>query len=132
MKRAIQSSSAASPRGAYSQGWRVGDFIFVSGQVPRDPATGEVIQGPVRDLVVRTLKNIEAVLLDEGATLKDVIKFTVIVQDMADFPELNQGFRAILDEPLPSRTTFQGGLLGVPVEIDAIAYLDPSEESHRA
>lgn len=126
MKHAIVAEDAATPRGAYAQGWRAGDFVYVSGQVPRDPSTGDVINGPFRELALRTLRNVEAVLAAEGATLRDVIKFTVILQDLADVPALNEAFRALLTEPLPARTTFQGGLLGVPVEIDAVAYLGGS------
>lgn len=125
MKRVIKSDQAALPRGAYSQGWRAGDFIFVSGQVPRNPSTGLIVQGSIKQLVIQTLKNIEAVLIAEGASLSDVVKFTVIVQNKEDIPELNEGFCEVLKEPFPARATFQGGLSGVPVEIDTIAYLDP-------
>lgn len=125
-KRVIRLESAPAPRGAYSQGWRAGDYIFVSGQVPRDPQTGEVIEGPFRDQVVRALRNVALVLEAEGASLNDVIKFTVIVQDLDNFGALNEAFRSLMDEPLPARTTFQGGLMAVPVEIDAIAYIDPT------
>jgi 2-iminobutanoate/2-iminopropanoate deaminase len=123
MKRVIKSENAASPRGAYSQGWRAGDFVYVSGQVPRDPNSGEVMHGPFKDLVVRTLRNVEAVLLTEGRTLDDVIKFTVILQDLSNTAALNEVFREFLKEPLPARTIFRGDLMGVPIEIDAIAYL---------
>jgi 2-iminobutanoate/2-iminopropanoate deaminase len=129
MKYAIVTENAASPRGAYSQGWRAGDFVFVSGQVPRDPATGEIISGSVKELVIRTLKNVAAVLAAEGATLADVVKFTVILQDLSSMQELNEAFLTALSEPLPARTTFQGGLMGVPVEIDAIAYLNPGRNT---
>ena len=130
IKHVIKSTQAASPRGTYSQGMRVGDFVFVSGQVPRDPSTGEVVKGPMKQLVIRTLMNIEAILKNEGANLNDVVKFTVIIQNMENISELNEGFREILEEPFPARTTFQGGLLGVPVEIDAVAYLDPNREGN--
>jgi 2-iminobutanoate/2-iminopropanoate deaminase len=131
MKRVITSDQAASPRGAYSQGWRAGDFIFVSGQVPRDPSTGDVLQGPIKKLVVRTLMNIEAILKTEGASLNDVVKFTVIVKNMEFMSDLNAGFLETLKNPLPARTTFQGDLQGVPIEIDAIAYLDPKQRSNK-
>jgi 2-iminobutanoate/2-iminopropanoate deaminase len=123
MKRIIETSLAATPRGAYAQGWRAGDFVFVSGQVPRDPLTGAVLNGPFTELAIQTLRNIEAVLAAEGATLRDVVKFTVILQDLADNDALNQAFHDVLSEPLPARTTFGGVLRDVPVEIDAIAYL---------
>lgn len=123
MKRVIETAGAATPRGAYAQGWRAGDFVFVSGQVPRDPATGAVLSGPFIELAVQTLRNVEAVLAAEGATLRDVVKFTVILRDLADSEGLNAAFRSVLDEPLPARTTFGGALRDVPVEIDAIAYV---------
>ena len=122
MNRPIKEPKAPEPRGAYSQGWRAGDFIYVSGQVPRDPQTGEVVEGAFRELVVRTLLNVELILNAEGATLADVIKYTVILQEISNIAELNEGFRAVLEEPFPARTTFQGGLMGVPMEIEAIAY----------
>lgn len=128
MNRPIKAPKAPDPRGAYAQGWRAGDFIYVSGQVPRDPETGEVVEGTFRELVVRTLLNVELILNAEGATLADVIKFTVILQDVNNIAELNEGFRTVLEEPFPARTTFQGGLMGVPVEIEAIAYVAPDGE----
>ena len=131
MKRVIYSEEAATPRGAYSPGWRAGDFVFVSGQVPRDPSTGEIVGGSFREQVIRTLKNVAAVLAAEGADLEDVVKFTVIVQDLGDFAEVNEAFRALVPEPLPARTTWQAGLMGVPVEIDAVAYLGPEAADQR-
>lgn len=127
MKRVLLNAQAAPPRGAYSQGWRAGDFVFVSGQVPVDPASGHPVQGPFRQQVIQTLRNIEAVLAAEGATLKDVVKFTVIVQDLGTFDELNAGFRELMSDPLPARTTFKGDLRGVSLEIDAIAFIGPTK-----
>lgn len=123
MKQVIAEPSAPTPRGAYSQGWRAGDLLFVSGQVPIDPATGEIVPGPFRNQALRTLKNIEAVLKAQNATLADVVKFTVIVTNLDDTAELNAAFRELMSDPLPARTTFRGDLRGVPLEIDAIAYI---------
>jgi 2-iminobutanoate/2-iminopropanoate deaminase len=122
MKYVIDAQHAPKPRGAYSSGWRAGDFIFVAGQVPRDPATGDVMDGTMCDLTIQTLKNIESVLQADGATLKDVVKFTVILDDLANAAEMNKGFRTLMQDPLPARSTFQGGLSGVPIEIETVAY----------
>jgi 2-iminobutanoate/2-iminopropanoate deaminase len=121
-KHVIRTDAAGPPLGAYSQGIRAGDFIFVSGCGPIDPATG-VLRG-------RTVEEQTNVVLDNitagGASLADVVKATVHLADETQFPTFNDVYSRRMPEPRPARTTVGSGLRQVPglqVEIDVTAYV---------
>jgi 2-iminobutanoate/2-iminopropanoate deaminase len=122
-KQQITTKSGASPIGAYSQGLRVGDFIFVSGQGPLDPATGQIIGETVEEQTARVLENIKAILEAGGASMADVVKVTAHLSDLALFERYNKVYAAYFPDPKPTRTTVGSQLLGILVEIDAIAYI---------
>ena len=122
-KQQIRTTSGASPIGAYSQGLRVGDFIFVSGQGPLDPATGQIVGDTVEDQTARVLDNIKAILEAGGATMADVVKVTAHLSDLALFDRYNKVYASYFPDPKPTRTTVGSQLLGILVEIDAIAYV---------
>lgn len=122
-KQQITTASGASPAGAYSQGIRAGDFVFVSGQGPLDPATGQIVGETIEEQTERTLENVKAILEAAGATLADVVKTTVHLSDLSLFPRYNEVYASYFPEPRPARTTVGSELLGIMVEIDAIAYL---------
>jgi len=122
-KQQISTSSSAAPGGAYSQGLCAGDFIFVSGQVPRDPATGEIVGGTIEEQTKQVLENIKAILAAGGATLADVVKVSAHLSDLADFAAYNKVYETYFPDPKPTRTTVGSQLLGFLVEIDAIAYV---------
>lgn len=122
-KQQITTNSGASPIGAYSQGLRAGDFIFVSGQGPLDPATGQIVGATVEEQTARVLENIKAILEAGGATMADVVKVTAHLSDLDLFERYNKVYATYFPDPKPTRTTVGSQLLGILVEIDAIAYV---------
>jgi endoribonuclease L-PSP, putative len=122
-KQQIRTTSGASPIGAYSQGLRVGDFIFVSGQGPLDPATGKIVGKTVEEQTERVLENIKAILAAGGATMADVVKVSAHLSDLTLFDRYNKVYATYFPDPKPTRTTVGSQLLGIMVEIDAIAYV---------
>ena len=122
-KQQITTKSGASPIGAYSQGLRAGDFIFVSGQGPLDPSTGQIVGDTVEEQTARVLENIKAILEAGGATMADVVKVTAHLSDLALFDRYNKVYSTYFPDPKPTRTTVGSQLLGILVEIDAIAYV---------
>jgi 2-iminobutanoate/2-iminopropanoate deaminase len=124
-KRRIETKVGAQPIGAYSQGMRVGDFIFVSGQGPFDPQTGDICGGNIEEQTARTLGSIKAILEAGGAAMADVVKVTAHLSDMSLFDRYNRVYSSYFPDPKPARTTVGSQLLGNLVEIDAIAYVPP-------
>ena len=122
-KQQITTQSGASPIGAYSQGIRAGDFIFVSGQGPLDPATGQLVGGTIEEQTARVLENIKAILAAGGATMADVVKVSAHLSDVALFDSYNKVYSTYFPDPKPARTTVGSQLMGILVEIDAIAYV---------
>jgi len=122
-KQQITTTTGASPMGAYSQGLRAGDFIFVSGQGPIDPATGKIVGDTIEEQTTRTLENIKAILEAGGATMADVVKVTAHLTDLSNFAAYNKVYSTYFPDPKPVRTTVGSQLLGMLVEIDAIAYV---------
>ena len=119
----IIASKGASPQGAYSQGLRAGDFVFVAGQGPVDPETGQIVGDTIEEQTERVLENVKAVLEAGGATMGDVVKATVHLSDLTLFPRYNEVYARYFPDPKPARTTVGSALLGIMVEIDVIAYV---------
>ncbi|MFL5577278.1 MAG: RidA family protein [Gemmatimonadaceae bacterium] len=111
------------PKGAYSPAVRAGDLLFVSGQVPRDPSSGEVVDGDLVAQARRTLENLRLVLAAAGASLEDVVSVTVYLADENDWGAFNEVYRETFRPPYPSRTVVGASLRGVLVEISAVARL---------
>lgn len=122
-KQQITTKSGASPIGAYSQGLRAGDFLFVSGQGPLDPATGKIVGETIEEQTRRVLENIKAILEAGGASMADVVKVSAHLSDLKDFDRYNKVYSTYFPDPKPTRTTVGSQLLGILVEIDAIAYV---------
>jgi 2-iminobutanoate/2-iminopropanoate deaminase len=122
-KQQIRTTSGASPVGAYSQGLHVGDFIFVSGQGPLDPATGQIVGETIEEQTTRVLENIKAILEAGGASMADVVKVSAHLNDLALFQRYNKVYATYFPDPKPTRTTVGSQLPGILVEIDAIAYV---------
>ena len=122
-KQQLTTQSGAAPIGAYSQGIRVGDFIFVSGQGPLDPVTGQVVGDTIEEQTARVLENIKAILEAGGATMADVVKVSAHLSDLSMFERYNQVYATYFPDPKPARITVGSQLLGILVEIDAIAYV---------
>jgi len=123
-KEIISTENAPAAIGPYSQGVKIGSFIFVSGQIPFNPETKTMVTGPIKDQTEQSLKNVKAVLEAAGATLKDVVKCTVFLKDMSTFSEMNEVYAQFFNENPPARAAVEVARLpkDVGVEIEAIAY----------
>jgi 2-iminobutanoate/2-iminopropanoate deaminase len=121
-KRRIETKAGPQPIGAYSQAVRAGDFIFVSGQGPLDPQSGDVSGANIEEQTARTLGNIKNILGAAGATMADVVKVTAHLSNISLFERYNRIYASYFPDPRPARTTVGSQLLGILVEIDAIAY----------
>jgi 2-iminobutanoate/2-iminopropanoate deaminase len=123
--RIVSSDAAPAAIGPYSQGIIAGGFLFSAGQIPIDPATTQVVEGDIVPQTRQVMKNLQAVLAAAGASWKDVVKTTVFLQDMADFPRMNEVYAAVMGEARPARSTVQVAGLprGVRVEIELVAHL---------
>ncbi|MDM7461996.1 MAG: RidA family protein [bacterium] len=123
-KQAILSHDAPAPIGPYSQATRVGNWIFISGQIPIDPATGEMISGGVAAQTKQVLQNLQAVLTAVGLNLDSIVKTTIYLTDLTMFAEMNEVYAQYFHPPYPARATVQVSALpkGAQVEIEAIAY----------
>ena len=124
MLERVIAPGAPTPKGPYSHAVRAGDFIFVSGQGPIDPVTNQWKLGDVGSETRATLENIRNILRACGADLQDVIKCSVFLTDIKDFPAMNQVYAEFFGEIRPARTTVQATLPGrdTKVEIDCVAY----------
>ena len=122
-KDVISTSKAPAAIGPYSQAVSWGDLVFVSGQIPIDPATGQVVGGDVADQTARVLENLAAILEAAGANLDHVLKTTVYLRDLNDFGEMNEVYARFFRQQPPARATVQVGRLprDVAVEIEVIA-----------
>ena len=120
----ISPPGVPAPRGPYSPAVRAGDFIFVSGQVPIDPVTQQLVTGDVREETRQTLTNIMRILEGCGAALADVVKCQVFLADGKDFAAMNEVYAEFFGEAKPARTTVVAAFAipGIRVEIDAVAY----------
>ena len=125
-KKVIATEHAPKAIGPYSQAIRAGQFVFCSGQIPLDPATGQLVSGSVADQTRRVLENLNAVLEEAGASLGSVVKTTVYLKDMGDFAEMNGAYAEYFKEAAPARATVEVARLpkDVAVEIDAIALIE--------
>ncbi len=119
----LHTDHAPAAIGPYSQATVAGGFLFTAGQIPLDPVTMQVVEGDVVAQAERVLQNLGAVLQQAGCGWNDVVKTTVFLHDMADFPRVNEVYARVLGEARPARSTVQVSALprGVLVEIDAIA-----------
>lgn len=122
-KRAIQTNAAPQAVGPYSQGIVSGGQVFVSGQLPIDPATGAFPEGDIQTRTRQVIRNLEAVLHQSGCGLEDVVKTTVFLADMGEFQAMNEVYAEHFQQPYPARSVFQVGALpkGADVEMEAIA-----------
>jgi 2-iminobutanoate/2-iminopropanoate deaminase len=110
------------PKAPYSPAVRAGDFIYVSGQVPRDPRNGELVGDDVATQTRQTLSNLQRVLELAGASMADVVSVTVYLAHADDWAAMNEVYSKVFHQPFPSRTTVGAELRGILVEISAVAY----------
>jgi 2-iminobutanoate/2-iminopropanoate deaminase len=122
---AVSTASAPKAIGPYSQAIRAGSLLFVSGQIPIDPATGTLIEGDIRAQTHRVFENLGAILKAAGASFDHVVRTTVYLADMNDFAAMNEVYATYFGSPAPARATVQAARLprDARVEIDVIASL---------
>ena len=127
----IQTDAAPKAIGSYSQAVRTGQTVYLSGQIPLDPATMKLVEGSFEQQLERVFENLKAVASAAGGSLDDVVKLTVYVTDLANFPHVNEVMPRFFSEPFPARAVVGAAQLplGVPVEIEAILEIDSSEDS---
>ncbi len=111
------------PAGAYSPAVRAGDFVFVSGQVPRDPVTGETVGDDIEAQTRQVVTNVKRALEAAGASLVDVVSVIVYLNDIDDWGRFNDVYRALMPPPYPTRTALGANLRGFMVEMSAVAYV---------
>ena len=123
MKEIITAHAAPPAAGPYSTAVRQNGLIFLSGQIPLDPATGQLVTGSIEEQTSRVIENLKAVLEAAGATLSDVIKTTVFLKNMGDFARMNETYAKYFSNDPPARSTVEVARLprDVQVEIEAIA-----------
>lgn len=126
MKEIIASKRAPKPVGPYSTAVKAGSFIFISGQIPLDPATNTVIPGGITEQAKRVLENIRLILEDNGLSLSSVVRTTIYLKDMGQFAAVNEVYGSYFTEAYPARVTVEVSRLpkDVDVEIDAIAAME--------
>jgi 2-iminobutanoate/2-iminopropanoate deaminase len=123
MQQEVRTEKAPKAIGPYSQGIKAGGLVFVSGQIPIVPATGELNTGTIEDQMRQVLENLSAVLEAAGCSLGDVVKVTVFLQDMNEFSKMNAVYGEFFKPPFPARAAVQVARLprDVKVEVEAIA-----------
>jgi len=123
--RIVHTDQAPVAIGPYSQAIIAGSFLYTAGQIPLDPGTGQIVQGDVTVQTERVMRNLAAVLEAAGTSWSNVVKTTVFLQDMADFPRVNEVYGRMIGDARPARSTVQVSALprGVLVEIDAVALI---------
>jgi 2-iminobutanoate/2-iminopropanoate deaminase len=122
-KQIVATDKAPKAVGPYSQAVRAGDFLFCAGQIPLDPATGNLVAGGIKEQTERVLENIKAVLASQGIGVEHVVKTTVFMVNLADFAAMNEVYAKCFPTNPPARSTVQVAALpkGAQVEIEVIA-----------
>ena len=123
MKKEINSANAPAAIGPYSQAVEAGNTLYISGQLPIDPATGAFPSDDVREQTKASLENIGAILKEAGMSFANVVKTTVLLDDMGDFAAMNEVYSTYFEKPFPARAAFEVAKLpkNAKVEIEAVA-----------
>ena len=123
MKTIIKTKKAAAPVGPYNQAVKVNDTLYVSGQIPLNPENGELVKGDVQEQTHMVMKNLGAILEEAGMDFTNVVKCSIFISDMHDFPKINEVYASYFQDDPPARETVQVGALPkfMDVEISCIA-----------
>jgi 2-iminobutanoate/2-iminopropanoate deaminase len=129
VKTAIATDKAPAAIGPYSQAIRAGNLLFTAGQIPIDPATGQLVQGDIKAQARQVLKNIAAILEVAGSSMQHVVKTTVFLKNMSDFGAMNEVYAEFFTPPYPARSAVAVAALpkDVAVEIEAVAVVPEKE-----
>ena len=124
-KKIIQSNDAPAAIGPYSQAVQVGHTLYMSGQIPLDPKTMQIVDGGIEAQANQVFANLRAVAAAAGASLNDVVKVTILLTDLAEFAKVNDVMAAHFDAPYPARATYQVAALprGARIEVEAVLAL---------
>jgi 2-iminobutanoate/2-iminopropanoate deaminase len=124
-KKVVQTEKAPKAIGPYSQAIQAGNFLFLSGQIPLDPKTGELVKGDIRKQTQQVLENIKGVLESQGLGMEDVIKSTIFLKDIANFNQVNEVYATYFPSSPPARSTVEVAKLpqDANIEIEAIAFI---------
>ena len=124
--KVISTRKAPAAIGSYSQAIQVGNFVFTSGQIPTDPATGTFTEGDIKEQTRQSLTNVKAILEETGLSMSNVVKTTVFMADMGDFANMNTVYAEFFTEPYPARSAVAVNTLpkGALVEIEVIAAIE--------
>lgn len=124
-KHVISTLEAPAAIGPYSQAIRTGDTLWMSGQIPLDPVSMQIVEGGIEAQAQRVLHNMQAVLKGAGGTLDDIVKLSILLVDLGDFAKVNEIMTTAFRQPYPARSTYQVAALprGARIEIEAIAML---------
>lgn len=122
-RETISTDKAPAAIGTYSQAVKVGSTVYLSGQIPLDPATMEVVEGPIENQINRVFGNLAAVMEAAGGSMQDIVKLNIFLTDLSNFARVNEAMAKVFDEPYPARAAIGVKELpkGVSVEMDAIA-----------
>ena len=122
-KKVVHTEKAPKAIGPYSQGIQAGNFLFLSGQIPLDPASGELVKGDIREQARRVLENLKGVLESQNLGMEDVVKVTIFLKDMGNFSQVNEVYGAYFPSSPPARSTVEVARLprDVDIEVEAIA-----------
>lgn len=125
LRQAVNAPGAPKAMGAYSPAIRAGNLLFISGQIPLDPATGQLVEGSMAEQADRVMKNLTAMLAGAGLDFSHVVRTTVFINDMDQFAAMNEVYAKYVVDPPPARSTVQVARLprSVAIEIDAIAII---------
>jgi reactive intermediate/imine deaminase len=124
-REVIQSADAPAAIGPYSQAVRAGDTLYMSGQIPLDPKTMQIVDGGIDAQARQVFENLRAVAAAAGATLNDIVKLTILMTDLSEFAKVNEIMAAHFDAPYPARATYQVAALprGARIEVEAVLVL---------
>ncbi len=122
-KKIVSTEKAPAAVGPYSQAVKIGQLVYTAGQIPLDPATGQMVEGDIQAQTERALQNLQAVLKAAGSSLKNVVKTTVFLQNMGDFGAMNEVYGRFFTKNPPARSAVEVAALplGAQVEIEAVA-----------
>ena len=129
-KKVIQTEKAPKAMGPYSQAIQAGNLIFISGQIPLDPATGELVKGDIRQQTQQVLENIKGILESQKIKMEDVVKATIFLKDMGNFNQVNEVYATYFSSFPPARSTVEVTRLprDVEIEIEAIAVIQSGDK----
>jgi 2-iminobutanoate/2-iminopropanoate deaminase len=127
---AIQTAAAPAAVGPYSQARLADGWLFVSGQLPIDPATGTMVSGSIADRAEQIFHNIEAIVAAAGGRVEDIVKITLFLTDLSDFGQVNEAYARFFQEPYPARSTIGVAALplGSNIEAEAVAWVAPTTD----